>query len=155
MRRNLAFLTAALFLSFLALAYPIPAHAGAQIAPSIASPANSAPALLQLAGYYSDGYNDDDYDGGYRHKYYRRYHQKRYYDQGDDYYERRSCGYKRWKRKYVCDEPYPRCFKQRECIWHYGREYCTYVRKCVGGQQYCHWKSVPSYRSCDDYNDYD
>lgn len=162
MIRNLTQIAAALLSGLLALAMLSPAHAGAQIAPSLSS-AKASPALLRLAGYYSDGYGDDD---GYRYKQKRHYDN---YDNGDDgyddyrprkhykhhykpykHYEHQGCGYKRWKRKYVCDEPSPRCFKQRECIWHYGREYCTYVKKCIGGEQYCHWKSVPVQSYCGD-----
>jgi hypothetical protein len=163
MRRTLTFLATAFLSSILALANLGPAQAGAQISPSFSSASKSSSSLLQLAGYYSDSqsyedndsvYGDNDDGEGYQHRYKRTYHSKRYYDnQGDDY-RHRSCGYKRWKRKYVCEEPEPRCFKQRECIWHYGREYCTYVRKCVGGQQYCHWKSVPVRSYCGN-NGYD
>jgi hypothetical protein len=170
MRRTLALFVTALLSGLLALTSLSPAHAGAQFAPSLAS-GKASPALLHLAGYYSDGGDNDD---GYRYRS-RGYQQKRSYgdDDGDGdgdggYYGYRryknhdddgyrgyrhdkkhydhsgGCGYKRWKRRYVCDEPSPRCFKQRECIWNYGREYCTYVRKCIGGgEQYCRWKSTP------------
>lgn len=162
MRRNLSLFAAALLSGLLAVALLSPANAGSLPASSLSS-INASPALLQLAGYYSDGYSSDD-DGGDGYKYSRRYHQKRYYDNDDDgddgydgyrrhkkHYEYNGCGYhKRWKRRYVCDEPSPRCFKQRECIWSYGREYCTYVRKCIGGEQYCRWKSVPTYSTCGD-----
>jgi hypothetical protein len=157
MRRSLTLIVTALLSGILALANLSPARAGAQLAPSLSSSTKSSPSLLQLAGYYSDSqsYEDNSYeegDDGYRYR--RNYYKKRYYDNYGDGYRHRSCGHKRWKRKYVCDEPEPRCFKQRECIWHYGREYCTYVRKCVGGQQHCHWKSVPSRSYCGD-NGYD
>jgi hypothetical protein len=155
MRRNLTFLASALISGLIGLAMLGTAQA-AQFSSSLAS-VGQPPALIQLAGYYSDSNGDDD--EGYRYKYSRRYQEKHHYDNDDDghdngdggynrHREYQSCGYKRWKRRYVCDEPSPRCFKQRECIWHYGREYCTYVRKCIGGEQYCRWKSVPSYRNC-------
>ena len=59
---------------------------------------------------------------------------------GDENGRDRHCGY---HKKYVCERTAPRCFKQRECIWYYGREYCRYVQKCVGGgDNYCKWIKV-------------
>ena len=111
-------------------------------------PPASRPALLQPAGYY----------GGYHHKKsYDDYEPEEYEDGDDDEYKHKhkhkhehkhhGCG-GGYKQKYVCEHAEPRCFKQRECVWYYGREYCRYVRKCTGGEKYCKWISVPSYGSC-------
>jgi hypothetical protein len=67
-------------------------------------------------------------------------------DEGDD--PQPSCSYTGYQQKYVCESSVPRCFKQRECVWNYGREYCRYVQKCVGGGDHrCKWINVPV-RSC-------
>ncbi|MGF1619220.1 MAG: hypothetical protein ACFCUR_01250 [Rhodomicrobiaceae bacterium] len=87
--------------------------------------------LLTLAGYYGRGHGDEDDDDGY--------------DEPDGH---QACGYTRYKKKYVCDQDEPRCFKQRECIWYWGREYCRYVRKCVGGKRYCRWVKTPVRSKC-------
>lgn len=95
--------------------------------------------LLQLAGYYDNYYQ--------RHNYDRNYRDNNDYDddyEDDSYGHGRGCGYTRYRKKYVCEESVPRCFKQRKCIWYYGREYCRNVRKCVGGgDRYCKWIKVP------------
>ncbi len=91
--------------------------------------------LLTLAGYYGGGhdYEDDDDDD-------RDYDKRRRYD---------DCGYKSYKKKYVCERDEPRCFKQRDCIWYWGREYCRYVQKCVGGgKRYCRWVKTPVRGKC-------
>ena len=66
-----------------------------------------------------------------------------YYDYEDHHYPRKKCGYTRYRKKYVCEKAEPRCFKQRKCIWYYGREYCRYVRKCIRGERYCKWIRIP------------
>ncbi|NJM35226.1 MAG: hypothetical protein HC850_11525 [Rhodomicrobium sp.] len=112
-------------------------EAGAAALPFKSASALSAETPLTLASYYggySSQHNDEEYEE----------------DDGDYGYKRRhyNCGsYVRYKKKYVCEHTEPRCFKQRECIWHYGREYCRYVKKCVGGEKYCKWISVPV-KSC-------
>jgi hypothetical protein len=141
MRRYLAFLSIAFLSGLLALGSHGQAHAGAYSSAVAAPLAGPSTDLLYLAGYYGNGGGSDyeDYDGY-------RYRHKQIYDNDDnggDGYPDGGCGYGHYKKKYVCDEPYPRCFKQRECVWNYGREYCRYVRKCVGGQQYCRWIKVP------------
>jgi len=86
--------------------------------------------------YYGgrDGYNSGGYAG---RSYSYRYHRKHY---DEDLHE--GC----YKRKWVCEESEPRCFRQRDCVWNYGREYCRYVRRCNGGgDRYCKWITVPSY----------
>lgn len=100
-------------------------HAGGSLAAAQPS------ALLTLAGYYDRGHGYEDYDRGY--------------DQRGGHH---ACGYTRYKKKYVCDQDEPRCFKQRECIWYWGREYCRYVRKCVGGQRHCRWVKTPVHSNC-------
>lgn len=91
--------------------------------------------VFQRASYYGgyrdrhyddhDDYNDHDYHGGY------------------DRYDHGHHCHRKYKKRWVCDQTIPRCFRQRECIWHYGREYCRYVKKCVGGEKYCKWIKVP------------
>jgi hypothetical protein len=88
--------------------------------------------LLTLAGYYGGGHDDEDNDDGYH----------------DEPQEHNGCGHTRYKKKYVCEQDEPRCFKQRDCIWYWGREYCRYVRKCVGGQRYCRWVKTPVHGNC-------
>ncbi len=77
-----------------------------------------------------DYYGDDHY-------------REEYYDYEDRHYPRKKCGYTRYRKKYVCEKAEPRCFKQRKCIWYYGREYCRYIRKCIRGERYCKWIRVP------------
>lgn len=88
-------------------------------------------------GYNRGGYDDGGYNrGGYGRGYGYRYHHKRYYEDSQE-----GC----YKRKWVCEESEPRCFRQRDCVWNYGREYCRYVRRCNGGNdRYCKWITVPS-----------
>jgi hypothetical protein len=130
MRRIVPLLAATLFASLLTVLLPLRAEAGASL-PLLkpAAAAASQTGLLQLAGYYggyhTKQYGDDYDDGGYDH------HQQHHY-----------CG-TRYESKYVCEQTEPRCFKQRECIWHYGHEYCRYVHKCVGGERYCKWVKYP------------
>jgi hypothetical protein len=140
MRRITPLLAAALLTGALTIFIPLRAEAGAVLpAANPMTPALSAATLLTPAGYYTDyrqksddyrdegdyGYGDDDYgDDGYKH------HRHHY------------CG-TRYENKYVCDQTEPRCFRQRECIWEYGREYCRNVRKCVGGERYCKWVPYP------------
>jgi hypothetical protein len=92
--------------------------------------------LLTLAGYYDrgDGHggHEGDYDDGG-------------YDEPGGHH---ACGHTRYKKKYVCEQDEPRCFKQRECIWYWGREYCRYVRKWVGGKSYCRWVKTPVHSKC-------
>ena len=149
MSRYIACLTAALLAGMIAFVTSF--HA--QAAPASAfSPLTSAIEVnsggLKLAGYYGNyrrrDYNDDDYrdngdDDGYDNG-----DNDDNYDNGHDYNGGHSCGYQRYHKKYVCEQSVPRCFKQRECVWYYGREYCRYVKKCVGGHdKYCKWIKVP------------
>jgi hypothetical protein len=108
--------------------------------------------LLHKAGYYGGGdyygenegrhkkhYEEDDDDGGYEHK--------------RHYRPERDCNKGCYKKKWVCESAEPRCRKERECVWHYGKEYCRYVRRCYGDTgQYCKWITVESnhcgYRRC-------
>jgi hypothetical protein len=125
------FLLAALFVaSLLSVLSPADAEAASLRLSMPAAPAQAQSSLLQLAGYYGGhhqkSYDDDD---GYGH--------------GDDGYGHgRHCGTS-YAKKWVCEQTEPRCFKQRECIWYYGKEYCRYVHKCVGGERYCKWVHVP------------
>ncbi len=144
-------LVAALLLSALTFLAPAVANAGSVAAVGgFAEPFEAAADLFQPAGYYggyhhNKSYDDnDDYEGeGHSYKY------KKHY-KNDDYYTHRRgnhCGRSRYHQKYVCEQNEPRCFKQRECIWYYGREYCRYVRKCNGGEKYCKWVDVPYYNN--------
>lgn len=122
----MSYFVAVLFVVIAAATPFLPAQAA-----SLGTFANAASSVtgksesLKLVGGYYHGYPSyDDYDD-------------------DDGYEGHHCGHKRYVKKLVCDRTKPRCFKQRECIWHYSREYCRYVRKCVGGEKYCKWITVP------------
>jgi hypothetical protein len=171
MRRVLPVLAAALTAAIAASFAPLQAEASAL---PLTKPAVSA---AIDGSYRAKAYDDDEgYDGGYAKSYgsddygyrsygYKSYRHKDYYEKDDNYkaygdddyddrdyshkYYGRSCGYPRYVQKYVCDQTVPRCFRQRENIWYYGREYTRYVRKCVGGENYCKWVSVPVYDNCD------
>lgn len=163
MRRYVPYLAAVFCVCLFSWVSPGKAAASdyAALAHSIA---NSQPqaGLLQQIGYYgggSDVYNgdeqnsDDDDGEAYRKK--PEYYGGGGYNSGG--YAGRSYGYHRkhydedsregcYKRKWVCEESEPRCFRQRDCVWNYGREYCRYVRRCNGGgDRYCKWITVPSY----------
>jgi hypothetical protein len=86
--------------------------------------------------YENEDYEDDDYEEDYRPRkhYKRKYHKPR-----------KRC-YSEYVSKYVCDQTAPRCLKQRECIWHYGKEYCRYVRKCSHTEKTCNYVKVPKRR---------
>ncbi|WP_088347459.1 MULTISPECIES: hypothetical protein [Rhodomicrobium] len=144
MGRHLSCLLAALIVSAFALLAPASAEAASY--PTAFAPALSEASFLK-AGYYGGYREDKSYDD-----YDRRYDDDNG-DDGDEYkYKRRyhHCGGAGYRQKYVCENNEPRCFRQRECIWYFGREYCRYVRKCVGGEKYCKWITVPSgYNSCD------
>jgi hypothetical protein len=139
MRLSLNILAAILISATLSALSPMKAEAGAAAALHNTSSHASSQEQLTLAGYYGGGhgydYEEEDEDGG---------------DYGYHGYKRRNyhCGsYVHYEKKYVCEQTEPRCFKQRECIWSYGREYCRYVRKCIHGEKYCRWISVPV-KSC-------
>lgn len=103
--------------------------------------------------YYSGGgYNSGGHDGGYGSGYSYSHHQEHheYYPDGccnhhqehHEYYPDQGC----YKKKWVCEESVPHCLKQRECVWYYGKEYCRYVHRCIGGgDRYCKWISVHSH----------
>jgi hypothetical protein len=160
MRRHIPFLAAAICFGLLTLLSPARAYASQLTllnqAVSIAQPQSAA--VIDV-GYYGGGdyygdfqKQDDDYDreyrkdgygsgayDGYRHRYYRKHYNE---------YPNRCCDDGCYKKKWVCDESEPRCFRQRECIWSYGKEYCRYVRRCHGGgDRYCKWISAPN-RNC-------
>ena len=147
MRRHLTFLIAALVASALALFAPASAEATPYTA--FSAPSGIEAALLQPAGYYGgyhnkksyDDYEPEEYDDGDDEGYHK-HKPKRHHE-----HKHQGCG-GGYKQKYVCEQAEPRCFKQRECVWYYGREYYRYVRKCHGGEKYCKWISVPSYGSC-------
>lgn len=144
MRRHLPLLIAALFAS--ALTFLVPARAEAGPAMSLATWATPLPTASAIAtpvyyggSHHSKSYEDHD-DGDYGD----------YEDEYDGYKRkhRKHCG-GGYHRKYVCEHTEKRCFKQRECVWYYGREYCRYIRKCVGGKKYCKWVNVPhGHNSC-------
>ncbi len=116
-------------------------------------------------------YDDDGYDGGHGGgDHYGSEHKHDYddsghkdgccdyqsgsgYGHGEDHYRKRypdyhdgCCNDGCYKKKWVCEASVPRCFKQRECVWYYGKEYCRYVHRCVGGgDNYCKWVSVHSH----------
>jgi hypothetical protein len=90
-------------------------------------------------GYRRGGYNGGGYGSGYNGGGYSG-HRDNYKRYDEDSHE--GC----YKRKWVCEESEPRCFRQRDCVWNYGREYCRYVKRCNGGgDRYCKWITVPSY----------
>lgn len=86
--------------------------------------------------YEDEGYDDSDYEEDYRP----RKHYKRKYHK-----HRKSC-HTEYVSKYVCDQTVPRCMKQRECVWWYGKEYCRYVRKCSHTEKTCDYVKVPKHR---------
>ncbi len=135
MKRYTACLVSALLAGVLSLYSTAQAKAASHaVFSQLASPIGAGSDALQLAGYYDNYDRRDDYDGDY--------------GEDDDYDDGGHCGYTHYKRKYVCDETVPRCFRQRKCIWWYGREYCRYGQKCVGGNdRSCKWIEVPV-RSC-------
>lgn len=91
---------------------------------------------------YEDDYEDEDYyEDDYEDDYRPRKHYKRKY-----YKPRKRC-YTEYVSKYVCDQTEPRCLKQRECVWWYGKEYCRYVRKCSHTEKTCNYVKVPK-RKC-------
>ena len=141
MRRIAPLLAAALLAGVLTIFIPLQAQAGATL-PIAASAATLQidVGLITPAGYYG-GYQqkndyDDEGDG---------YGGDNYDDYGDHSYKPDHHSYcsPRYEKKYVCEQNEKRCFKQRECIWYYGREYCRYVEKCVGGERYCKWVDYP------------
>jgi hypothetical protein len=160
MTRNLPLLAAALCAGMLALLAPLSTQASPYAALGQAVAAPQSATLLQ-AGYYGGGdyYGDDqksdDYDDNQKHDYYggkQDYYggggYRHHYPKHHDEYQNGCCSNSCYKKEWVCEESVPRCFKQRECVWHYGREYCRYVRRCHGGgDRYCKWISVPS-NSC-------
>lgn len=117
MKKYISSLATALTLAIAAITYSAAAQAASYTPFSqLEASAAASSNLLKLVDYDSEYYDSDD---------------------------RHSCDYTRYEKKYVCEHVKPRCFKQRECIWYYGREYCRYVRKCVGGDKYCKWVNVP------------
>jgi hypothetical protein len=131
-----AALIAAVMMSF----SPNQAVAGAIPAQIGAVQASSLDATLLKAGYYGGG----DYYGKKHDNYEAE-------DEEEDYGKHRHrksqgcCNNGCYKKKWVCESAEPRCRKERECIWHYGKEYCRYVRRCYGDSgQYCKWISVKS-----------
>jgi hypothetical protein len=159
MRRLLPLFAAALVAGLFTLLIPLQAEAGAM--PPLAKPAATVQLdanLLTLAGYYGGYQQGDDYDrdqgdgygkdDSYGHN--DDYGRDKGYGHDNGYGHDEGYGYKKhhycsthYEKKYVCDQTEPRCFRQRECIWNYGREYCRYVQKCVGGEKYCKWVSYP------------
>lgn len=165
------FLAAALCAGALTLLSPAKAEAGqyGALAQAISASQPQAATLLEAGyygggDYYGDGQKPDDYGDGQKHRYYGGGQEHGYGDNGygdnddgdgdgyryrrkhyDDYPDR-CCNNGCYKKKWVCEESAPRCFKQRECVWHYGKEYCRYVRRCHGGgDRYCKWVSVRSH----------
>ncbi len=173
MRPGVSYLSAAIFAGMLALFAPLQAKAGPAVDQTILAPLSQSAGLVQ-AGYYGGGdyerdekrYDDDGYDGGHGGGDHYGAEPKHDYDDGGhkngccsgyghsdgygyDHYRKRYPDYHDegcYKKKWVCESSVPRCFKQRECVWYYGKEYCRYVHRCVGGgDNYCKWVSVHSY----------
>ena len=98
------------------------------------------------SGHGGGGYHKDGYGSGYRKHGYGGYAGYRYHRKHHDDYPNGCCDNGCYKKKWVCEESEPRCRKARECVWHYGKEYCRYVRRCYGGgDRYCKWISYRSH----------
>jgi hypothetical protein len=143
-------LAAALFAAIASMSFSLQANAASYPDYStLKSSAQSSSPLLQQAYYErrsnydeEEDYEDKDYyeeedEDDYRP---RKHHKRRHYE------PRKSC-HTEYVSKYVCKQPVPRCLKQRECVWHYGEEYCRYVRKCTRTENKCHYVKVPR-RKC-------
>ena len=145
-------LAAVLFAAIASISFSLQANAASYLDYKSLKPSAESSAFLK-AGYYGrgndyddeeeyeddyedEGYENDDYEEDYRPRkhYKRKYHKPR-----------RHC-YKEYVSKYVCDQTVPRCLKQRECVWHYGKEYCRYVRKCAHTEKTCDYVKVPKRR---------
>lgn len=129
-----------LFAAMTAIAAPGGANAagaGAQFSTISADQANN-PLITHI------GYDDDDYDDG--DHYSRRdwdYGRRRHHGHGHDGYGGHSrCGHSGYTKKRVCSRTRGHCYKRRECITHYGKEYCRYTRRCEPGYSTCKWVTV-------------
>ena len=165
MRPCVSYLAAAVFAGMLSLLVPFQAEAGPYGAAHAISVSQPQSAALLPVGYYGGGdydrddekqddrydhYRDDHYGHEYKHDDYGSEHDYRDHDggYGYDHYRKHYPDYSEgcYKKKWVCESSVPRCFRQRECVWYYGKEYCRYVRRCVGGgDNSCKWISVHSH----------
>lgn len=163
MKPYISYLAAALCAVMLTLLSPARADASqyGALAQAISASQAQAAMLLQPVYYGGGDYHDEqksDDDDGYKQDDYRPEKKYHHGDNDDSYgyrrkhhsgYPERCCNNGCTKKKWVCEESVPRCFKQRECVWHYGKEYCRYVRRCHGGgDRYCKWISVPAHNNC-------
>ncbi len=131
MKKYASYFAAALIAGLITVLSPLQANAGPVAALTALAVPFAVADTVQLAGYYGPYAGERDDEGGYDDE-----------DRGYDGHGERYCS-THYVKKYVCDQTEPRCFRQRECVWYYGREYCRNVRKCVGGEKYCKWVSVP------------
>lgn len=135
-------LTFGLILGSFALSFQANAVA-ANSAALFASTAPASSALLQSVHHERRYHDDDDYEVVYEYE--REYRRRKYHE--PKRHKRRNRCHTAYSKKYVCKQPEPRCLRQRECIWYYGKEYCRYVRKCSYGEKRCKYISVPK-RKC-------
>lgn len=112
------------------------ASAGAQLSPIAADVSNDR--MLTRVDHH-DGYDDGDhYTRRSNWSYGRRHH-----DHGHDGRRGHSrCGHSGYTKKRVCQRTRGHCYKQRECITHYGKEYCRFARRCEPGYSTCKWVTV-------------
>lgn len=128
-----------LFAAIASISFSMQANAASYIDYKSLKSSIHSSSLMQQAHYERDSYYDED-----------DYEDDDYYDDENDYYprhhhKRKRC-YTTYVSKYVCEQPEPRCLKQRECIWSYGREYCRNVRKCSRTEKTCNYVKVPKRR---------
>ena len=153
MKQFLTAFAAALFAIIASISFSLQANAASYIDyKSLKSSAYSSSSRIQQVHYdrhshHDEDYYDDDYydedDYRPRHHYKRKHHKRKYHKR--HHYKRKRC-YTKYVSKYVCEQPEPRCLRQRECIWSYGREYCRYVRKCSRTEKSCKYVKVPKRR---------
>lgn len=146
MKQFLTALAAALFAVIASISFSLQANASSYIDyNSLKSSAHASPLLQQSSYYKRHSYYDDEAEDDYGDA-----------DQNDDededdyrprhHYGRKHC-YTEYVNEYECEQPEPRCLRQRECVWWYGKEYCRYVRKCSRTEKSCHYVKVPR-QSC-------
>lgn len=144
MKQFLTALAAVLFTAIASISFSLQANAASYIDyTTLNSSTVSSSSLLERV-HYDRRSHYDDY--GYDHE------DEDYYDDYEDdyrprkHYKSRKRCYTEYVTKYECEQPEPRCLKQRECVWYYGKEYCRYVRKCSRTEKSCNYVKVPKRR---------
>ena len=145
MTRFFSNLTAAAFAAIFALAATSGAHAAPNGGYGSLKSAYGFEAALLRAAHYPSAYHEDDYEEDDYYEDEDDYRPRKYYKR-ERYTPRKRC-HTEYVSKYVCEQPVPRCLKQRECVWYYGKEYCRYVRKCAHTEKSCSYVKVPR-RKC-------